>query len=108
MRCSRQSGQGARPRPYWKNHAPRIVAAPPAATIAAAVTIGSVLVSKPLLASMMQAAAEVTLALAALYPVGGLLWRNWVTPRIKKRFVLSLSPLGGFPVGAGNNVDHPG
>src|ERR1700694_1868295 len=36
MRCSRQSGQGARPSPYWKYKAPRIAAAPRIAmTIAA-------------------------------------------------------------------------
>src|SRR5215204_4268575 len=40
MRCSRQSGHGTMPSAYWKNHAPRIVAAPPAATTSAAVTAG--------------------------------------------------------------------
>src|SRR5215216_2610118 len=40
MRCSRQSGHGGKPSPYWKNKAPRIVAAPPAATTSAAVTAG--------------------------------------------------------------------
>src|SRR5215216_3829270 len=40
MRCSRQSGHGGKPSPYWKNKAPTIVAAAPAATTSAAVTAG--------------------------------------------------------------------
>src|SRR5450631_2846009 len=68
MRWSRQSGHGGSLRTYWKKYAPRMVAAPPTATSAAAATGGCERIKACIPISLPQLAAPAAAAAASAVP----------------------------------------